>query len=111
VRATNKGLLIAGVTMVALVGGVVSTTSAAQPQDHKITICHVPPGNPDNAHAISIDLHAWENGHTPHNAHDMDFVVDADHQCPAVAETTTTVEETTTTVEETTTTTTVPEPQ
>ena len=86
-----------------------STTFAAQPQDHKISICHVPPGDPANAHVISIDLHAWENGHTPHNAHDMDFVVDADQACPAVPETTTTVAETTTTVAETTTTTTIVE--
>lgn len=26
--------------------------------DHKVTICHVPPGNPENAHAITIDEHA-----------------------------------------------------
>lgn len=88
-RATNKGLLIAVVTVVALGGGLASSVNAAQPQDHKITICHVPPGNPDNAQSITIDEHAWENGHTPHNAHSEDFVVDADHQCPAVAETTT----------------------
>jgi hypothetical protein len=83
-RATNKGLLIAVVTVVALGGGLASSVNAQQPQDHKITICHVPPGNPDNAHSITIDEHAWENGHTPHNAHSEDFVVDADHPCPAV---------------------------
>lgn len=91
-RATTKGLVIAVGMVVALGGGLVSSANA-QPQDHKITICHVPPGNPDNAHMITIDQHAWENGHTPHNAHSEDFVVDADHQCPAVAETTTTVSE------------------
>jgi hypothetical protein len=68
----------------------------AKPNDHKISICHVPPGNPANAHVIEIDQHAWANGHTPHNAHDQDFVVDADQACPAVAVTTTT----TTTVQE-----------
>jgi hypothetical protein len=28
--------------------------------DHKITICHVPPGNPANAHTISIDYSALQ---------------------------------------------------
>jgi len=23
--------------------------------DHKVTICHLPPGNPENAHTISVD--------------------------------------------------------
>lgn len=96
-RATNRGLLVVVVTAVAFGGAVVSPTIAAQPQDHKIMICHVPPGNPDNAHVVTIDQHAWDNGHTPHNAHSLDFVVDAGQACPAVAETTTTVEETTTT--------------
>jgi hypothetical protein len=27
--------------------------------DKKITICHIPPGNPDNAHTITIDKSAW----------------------------------------------------
>jgi hypothetical protein len=85
--------LAAGVAVFG-VGGLFLAPAMAQANDHKITICHVPPGNPDNAHAITIDLHAWENGHS---GHDGDFVVDADHSCPAVPETTTTVPETTTT--------------
>jgi hypothetical protein len=39
----------------------------------KITICHVPPGNPANAHTITISRNAWENGHSPHNAHALDY--------------------------------------
>lgn len=27
-------------------------------ENHKITICHIPPGNPTNAHEITIDRHA-----------------------------------------------------
>jgi hypothetical protein len=27
---------------------------ACVPSDHKVTICHIPPGNPDNAHTISV---------------------------------------------------------
>src|SRR5258706_7905160 len=39
--------------------------------DHKILICHVPPGNPANAQTLSIDEHAWKadgsgpGGHGP----------------------------------------------
>lgn len=55
---------------------------------HKIDICHVPPGNPENAHVIEVDIHAWENGHTPHNAHNMDFIVDESNTCPPEAEAT-----------------------
>lgn len=25
----------------------------------KIDVCHVPPGNPGNAHTISVNVHAW----------------------------------------------------
>jgi hypothetical protein len=90
-RAKHQRMLAAMLVAVG-VGGVFVSPAMATPQEHKITICHVPPGNPDNAHAIDIDLHAWENGHTPHNSHDQDFVMDADQQCPAapVATTTTT---------------------
>jgi len=30
---------------------------ADQP-DHKVVICHIPPGNPDNAFTIVVDYHA-----------------------------------------------------
>ena len=56
------------------------TRRAAEPT--KITICHLPPGNPDNAQMISTDLNAWETGHSPHNAHALDFVVDGTRACP-----------------------------
>lgn len=25
----------------------------------RVTICHIPPGNPDNAHTITISINAW----------------------------------------------------
>ena len=34
----------------------------------KVTICHVPPGNPDNAHTISVSPHA-ANAHLGHGDH------------------------------------------
>ena len=90
-RARNIRLL-AAIVMAVGVGGVLASPVTAEPQDHKISICHVPPGNPGNAHVITIDQHAWENGHTPHNSHNADFVVDDDNKCPAgdVTSTTTT---------------------
>src|SRR3989344_2039366 len=33
--------------------------------EHKITICHIPPGNPENAHSIDIDEEVWP----AHEAH------------------------------------------
>jgi hypothetical protein len=94
-RARNVRLLAAVVVAVG-VGGVLASPAMAKPQDHKIAICHVPPGNPDNAHVITIDQHAWVNGHTPHNSHDADFVVDDDNQCSAGGGTITTTTTTTT---------------
>jgi len=32
--------------------------ATAAPDDHKVVICHVPPGNPENAHTIVVDYHA-----------------------------------------------------
>ena len=26
--------------------------------NHKVLICHIPPGNPENAHEIEVDFHA-----------------------------------------------------
>ncbi len=80
------------------VGGLSLSPAMAKSQDHKITICHIPPGNVDNPQEITIDLHAWENGHTPHNAHADDFVVTADHQCGLDDSGTTTTTTTTTIV-------------
>jgi hypothetical protein len=33
----------------------------------KITICHVPPGNPDNCHEITISLEAFETHFDHHD--------------------------------------------
>ncbi len=38
-------------------------------KDHKITICHVPPGNPENAHEITIDRSAWKADGTGPGGH------------------------------------------
>ena len=53
-----------------------------QAGDGKVDVCHVPPGNPANAHVVEVSRNAWENGHTPHNAHNQDFLVDENRPCP-----------------------------
>lgn len=37
-----------------------------QEAGHKVTICHIPPGNPDNRHTICIDEHALSAHQTHH---------------------------------------------
>lgn len=44
----------------------------------KIDICHVPPGNPGNAHTITIDTHALD-AHMAHNDYEGACVIPA---CP-----------------------------
>jgi hypothetical protein len=39
--------------------------NAAVDMEGKITICHVPPGNPANAHTLVVGASAW-NGHRHH---------------------------------------------
>lgn len=58
-----------------------SLSSQAAPAA-KILICHLPPGQPENAQAIYISSNAWETGHTPHASHTEDYVVGTDMTCP-----------------------------
>jgi hypothetical protein len=74
---TNKKQLITAFTLAAiLVTGTFSLTPLAystgwnhddndDDDDHKIKICHIPPGNPDKAHTITISKAAW-NAHKAH---------------------------------------------
>lgn len=41
------------------------TTASVSPD--KITICHIPPGNPDNCHEITISVSAFETHMDHHN--------------------------------------------
>lgn len=40
--------------------------SASGENTGKVTICHVPPGNPANAHTLVVSVQGWENGHQRH---------------------------------------------
>lgn len=52
----------------------------------KVAVCHVPPGNPENAQSVTVSNYAWENGHTPHNLHDRDFLITEANTCPPPVE-------------------------
>ncbi len=69
------------------------TVGAAPAADRKITICHVPPGNPENARSIEVDANGW-NGHDNH---------EGDYEGACAAPTTTTTARPTTTQAPTTT--------
>lgn len=40
-------------------------SSSEEATNNKITICHIPPGNPENAHSITISINAL-NAHLAH---------------------------------------------
>lgn len=37
-----------------------SSAPANNHRNHKITICHIPPGNPANAHSITVSINALD---------------------------------------------------
>ena len=61
-------------SVIVLLSLALSTVLLSPGPDHKIEICHVPPGNPANAHTIEVDENAWTNGHSPHNNHNLDYL-------------------------------------
>ena len=57
----NKKMLQGAMLVLALTGMVMTTpTSARADGQEKVTICHVPPGNPENAHTITVAFPALE---------------------------------------------------
>jgi hypothetical protein len=71
----NRILMITLAVVLSVVGlGAVVTNSAnAKPED-KVVICHVPPGNPENAHTITVSENALK-GHLDNNGklHGLDY--------------------------------------
>jgi hypothetical protein len=59
----KKFILLLGIITISFV--FTSNTKDNEQAGDKITICHIPPGNPENAHSIEIDIHAWP----AHEAH------------------------------------------
>ncbi len=51
----NMSWCLRGVLALAALAGVAaSQPAAAGAGEEKVTICHIPPGNPDNAHTIVV---------------------------------------------------------
>jgi hypothetical protein len=51
---------VAGFLALAAVAALIILTPAASAQGEKVTICHIPPGNPANAHSITISVSALQ---------------------------------------------------
>ena len=56
-RKTNWWLR-GGLGLIALVGLAVSQPRVEGAPEDKVTICHIPPGNPENAHVITVGASA-----------------------------------------------------
>ena len=54
----NKKMLRGAVLVVALTGMVMTTPTSVQAESFKVTICHRPPGNPENEQTISVGVAA-----------------------------------------------------
>jgi hypothetical protein len=56
----NRNLTIAAIAMVAVIMGMSAFAPAmadkpgTEPNEGKVLICHIPPGNPENARTISV---------------------------------------------------------
>jgi hypothetical protein len=74
----EKKMLRGAMLVLALTGMVMTTPTSAQADGQdKVTICHVPPGNPENAQTITIGFPAVE----AHMAnHEGDFFGPCDHE-------------------------------
>lgn len=57
----NKSLLLAGAAALAL--AFTAPVLADPPAGKKVDVCHVPPGNPANAHVINVGVKAAAKGH------------------------------------------------
>lgn len=65
---------------------LIALTSPASATTDKLPLCHVPPGNPANAHIIYPDDHSYD-AHIV-GGHGGDFLVYPGMTCPATVETT-----------------------
>ena len=50
----NMSRCLRGALALTALAGLVGSQSAAVAGEEKVTICHIPPGNPDNAHTIVV---------------------------------------------------------
>lgn len=52
----KKYLLLLGVVLIAFT--IASNARKNNQANHKVVVCHIPPGNPANAHDIEISINA-----------------------------------------------------
>lgn len=64
----KKTLLIIGLVLGASVFSSSTTKKNVSKENDKITICHIPPGNPGNTHEITISVNALQ-AHLDHGDH------------------------------------------
>lgn len=69
----KKYLLLLGVLLIAFT--FTSNARKNNQADKKIIVCHIPPGNPDNTHAIEISINALQ-AHLDHGDSIGDCSVD-----------------------------------
>ena len=55
---SRDALLKAGLALLAFVAVIARPDAAPAQTADKVTVCHIPPGNPANAHTISVDAAA-----------------------------------------------------
>ncbi len=67
--------------LVAVVAGFGATTAGAEPLP-KVTICHIPPGNPSNAHTITISENALQAHINNHGDIPGACGLDCESYCP-----------------------------
>lgn len=63
---------------------VLGATSVFAQGGNKVTICHIPPGNPANAHSIEISVNAVSAHINPNNNNHNDFIGDCYSACNAM---------------------------
>jgi len=51
----KRKMVFAALLVVLVMVGVAAVSADS---DGKVDICHIPPGNPDNAHVINVSVHA-----------------------------------------------------
>ncbi|KKK95621.1 hypothetical protein LCGC14_2670990 [marine sediment metagenome] len=65
-----RALLVVGATLVIMGVGLMTVASAGE----KVTICHETGSESNPTVLITVDRHAWENGHSIHNRHHGDHL-------------------------------------
>jgi hypothetical protein len=77
-----RNMILVTFIILAVITSMTGIVLADEDEDHKIVICHIPPGNPENGHPIEVDEHSWEDmGHQHHNTHQHDFEIGDDKPC------------------------------